>query len=1121
MESLGLLRVTYDGLDQIPAPQNAALDALHFTDESYQKCLKIILDFGFRQRGAVESNGWTVSQIRACYGSNVAPGPVDASVFDKEEPSDCVIAKILLYYLRNEDNAENDDNAEPSISDLIRENWNLIRVLAKQIIKDLAESQIINGADNEYRLDFNGLNFCIPQQVWLCPTTSSLLDVLIENPFTGVRYTPFILGRSNPIRLPVESAPIAIQSNIDQAGDWNEKAESIRQAYANQPWWSDLHESVINANPDNAFVVAQENSAQLSAEERARDQHMFVDGRINIMNCSTTMEMGVDIGGISLVAMTNVPPHEYNYLQRAGRAGRSKQPQSFVWTLASFGKHERMALEDPLAWVNSSSIRADVTKYGRSILQRHVNAYLLNRWLVRQQNNMLAKAKTIYLGSSTDLPTHLENLVLKQASWLNPPTIEEFREEIERERDLSPISQFINEMDAIAIPDSIRNPFNEYCWDEQDLKNKAKDCFKNAQAKWVDKLCEYYGILKQGCRGNLNYTVLKQHHRVKICYYLRQMLVENGLNTLVEEGVLPSNSMPTNVVELDLYPENNRDSSANQEGNPQRERKIAIREYAPGFSIVVNGIRRVSRGIEFEGSLYGRERSVTVIKRYMTCGRCGNPQIELLDGFERNDEGRLGFNCSCGNYVLGTPRLIVEPLKFFALGEDKSVESTAKSPYEMPHVKLLSEEEPHIYAYNNEEIMRVSWGDAKIIFLNGDGKAKNRNAAAQRRQAAVIEGLPPIDDVPAEANNNVSEDDHYMLCTHCGFMFSENLNPAAAENLHRTFSEKWNHSECDKVGQESELYHVSLGAIIPSKAVVIHIPNLNEVAAMTWALALRNALAERLSIDYSELGWTAQQHGFVDGGAGYDIIVFDNAAGGSDYCLKAKDNLLELFMEARQHLECHANCDSICLECLLSRETQVMANLLNRCIALDSLTDEFFSQLQVPEEKRYWGENTKFVRNFYTFINECASNPEVTKIRFYLPENTHDWNLSTWAFRQEIRMKEEKFELAISHALWLSAQNDLTKKLLLDELLHMKRNFGYVDAIPVVGNGKNVLVEVTCGDEVSQYVVEKQNDHDESEYASNGHNENEDEQNTHTENENILLWLNPYYLHAFGGLCEN
>ena len=36
------------------------------------------------------------------------------------------------------------------------------------------------------------------------------------------------------------------------------------------------------------------------------------------------MEMGVDIGGISVV-MSNVPPMPANYLQRAGRAGRSSE----------------------------------------------------------------------------------------------------------------------------------------------------------------------------------------------------------------------------------------------------------------------------------------------------------------------------------------------------------------------------------------------------------------------------------------------------------------------------------------------------------------------------------------------------------------------------------------------------------------------------------------------------------------------------------------------------------------------------------------------------------------------------------------------------------------------------
>ncbi len=1095
LESLGFLRVDYNGLDQINAPENAALDDLHFTNESYQKCLKIILDFGFRQRGAMQLDGWTYSQIRACYGSNVALEEIDATVFDQASSSDGAIAKILLYYMRNV------NHTDGSISDLIGNNWNQICVLARQAIQDLAQARIIRNRENAYLLNFNRLTFSIPENVWLCPTTSSMLDVLIENPFTGIKYTPFILGRSNPIRLKIESDPVSVQLNIKQDGDWRDKTDSIRRTFENQPWWSDLHEVVINAIPENAFVVAQENSAQLSAEERARDQHMFVDGRINIMNCSTTMEMGVDIGGISLVAMTNVPPHEYNYLQRAGRAGRSKQPQSFVWTLASFGKHERNALENPLGWVNTNSVRANVTKYGHSIVQRHVNAYLLNRWIVRQQANILARANSIFLDNESDIIVQLNNLIVKHGEWPNAPTPDSFYEQISRDKLNSPIAQFIRDIDTIDIPTSITTPFNGLTWNQQNLKNKAKVDFTNAQAEWISKLCEYYGILNQGNSRNLSYTTLKQQHRVKICYYLRQMLTENGLNTLVNKGVLPSNSMPTNVVELDLKPENRRDSIPNKDGNPQRERKIAIREYAPGSSIVVNGIRRISRGIEFEGSLYGRERSVTVIKRYMTCDRCGKPQVELLDSFTRNDDGRLGFTCTCGNYVLGTPRLIVEPLKFFALDEDKSVESVVKSSYEMPHVKLMSNADSRIYEYNTQEVMRVSWGDAKIIFLNGDGSAKNKNSSARRRQNPVIAGLPPIDDDSADTNNKVSEDDHYILCTHCGFMFSEKLDPTAAENLHRKFSLTWNHSECDNVGNESELSNVSLGAIIASKAIIIHIPQLNEIAAMTWALALRNALAERLSIDYGELGWTAQQHGFVDGGSGYDIILYDNAAGGSDYCLEAKDILLDLFMDARHHLECHAHCDSICLECLLSRETQVMADRLNRLVALDSLTDDFFSQLQIPEEKKYWGDSTKFVRDFYDFVNEMVSQPDVSKIRFYLPENISDWDLTAWSLGQLVRSNEDKFEFAITHALWISSQNDLSKKIVLDELLHLNRNFGYVETIPVVGDRKNVLMEITYNHEVHQYVIEKQANCD--------------------EDENTLLWHNAQYLQAFGGVSES
>ena len=70
--------------------------------------------------------------------------------------------------------------------------------------------------------------------------------------------------------------------------------------------------------------MGREHTAQLSSKTAGEYQKDFEEGKINVLSCSTTFEMGVDVGELEATFLRNVPPETANYIQRAGRAGRRR-----------------------------------------------------------------------------------------------------------------------------------------------------------------------------------------------------------------------------------------------------------------------------------------------------------------------------------------------------------------------------------------------------------------------------------------------------------------------------------------------------------------------------------------------------------------------------------------------------------------------------------------------------------------------------------------------------------------------------------------------------------------------------------------------------------------------------
>lgn len=307
-------------------------------------------------------------------------------------------------------------------------------------------------------------------------------------------------------------------------------------------------------------MSVKEHTAQLSPQNASHYQERFVNGEINVLSCSTTFEMGVDVGGLEAVFLRNVPPETANYIQRAGRAGRRKASVAFVLTFAQRKSHDLTYYQDPENII-AGIIKPPVLKMDNpKIVKRHLNSLILSRFF-RENDELFGKVTDFFLDSMT----------VKSG----PKRLDKFMNEIPHDLEQSIKKVLPNYQEIINHPEM-------KAWREE-LMLKETGLLKKVSKLYYQDIEELQKIKEEDFKIGRNTDKLNR--------VMNRIQSEGLISFLSTANLIPKYGFPVDVVELIISEAEKNDIRLS------RDLSIAIGEYAPGSQIVANGTIYESTGI--------------------------------------------------------------------------------------------------------------------------------------------------------------------------------------------------------------------------------------------------------------------------------------------------------------------------------------------------------------------------------------------------------------------------------------------------------------------------------------------------------------------------------------------
>ncbi len=135
-----------------------------------------------------------------------------------------------------------------------------------------------------------------------------------------------------------------------------------------------------------ARIFAEEHTGLLKRAQREEVEARFkAEGAArrpwfpNLLSCTPTLEMGIDIGDLSTTVLCSVPPAQANYLQRIGRAGR-RDGNALVLTVANARNHDLYFYAQPEEMIAGHVEPPGVYLDASAVLERQLTAFCFDRW---------------------------------------------------------------------------------------------------------------------------------------------------------------------------------------------------------------------------------------------------------------------------------------------------------------------------------------------------------------------------------------------------------------------------------------------------------------------------------------------------------------------------------------------------------------------------------------------------------------------------------------------------------------------------------------------------------------------------------------------------------------------